>query len=93
MAAGLRSLRLQGGKPPFAPAMGIGVPAANSAVLTGAIWKVPFVSDGTGIAEPCANNALPCGIDAIRATIWCPIGGCSGGAVVAGWVTHMPGSM
>jgi hypothetical protein len=25
--------------------------------LTGVIWKVPFVSDGTGIAEPCANKA------------------------------------
>ena len=47
------------------PAMGIGVPAANGAVLTGAIWKVPFVSDGTGIAEPCVKRERDCA----RATV------------------------
>jgi hypothetical protein len=46
-----------------------------------------------GSAVPCASIALPCGIEAMRATI-CPGGGAvSGGKLVGGCVTQIPGSM
>ena len=40
------------------------------------------------MAVPCASKALPCGMEAMRATL-----AVSGGASVFGTVTPMPGSM
>src|ERR1700728_743647 len=45
------------------------------------------------VAVPWASSEFPWGILAMRVTSCPPAGGDSGGSVVAGWVTQMPGSM
>src|ERR1700677_2530132 len=78
---------------------GFGVPnrvlldEGNSDPLYCALEVVSVGAPVKGSAVPCANMALPCGMDAIRAMIWPGDGAVSGGKFVGGCVIQIPGSM
>ena len=61
-----------------------GCPPGNGAMSTGPMVGLPAMGPG---AMPCAMTVVPCGIDAIRATVKG-----SFGFVVVGTATQMPGS-